>query len=136
MRFVVYLLVLFPAPKAPSGAVRDLEGTWAITANGHAGKLIIKADMFDRIDGTIFGNPFSGAYDAKTKKVVIKRMIRDDKGELMVVQEFTGTFSEAADAKPLLQSLKGTFKSDFGKGWGQPNIHYNWNATIAPISKP
>jgi len=134
--FLVYLLVLFPAPKAPADSGRELEGSWAINANGFTGSLEIKANKFDRIDGTIFGNPFSGSYDAKTKQIVIKRMIGNDKDKLTVVQEFTGILSENADAKRLRYILKGTFKSDVGGGWGQPNVQYEWSATITPMLKP
>jgi hypothetical protein len=137
--FAIYFLVLYPLPKAPSEPIKALEGSWNVTANRHAGQLIINVGKFDTIEGSVFGNPIKGTFDSKTKQVVIERMIREKNDHLKVVQVFTGTLTESADAKLPRYSLKGTFEG-IGGDWGNPGVKYSWDAAIAlpgrSISEP
>jgi len=119
----------------PADSASLLEGSWSLTANGTPGALVIKAYKDGKIEGTMFGDSMSGAYDPKTKQVVLKRLAHREGGEPSVVQVFTGAFARDSEFKPALYSFKGTFKSVAGKDWGKPDTEYEWAATTGPPTR-
>jgi hypothetical protein len=110
-----------PIP-TPAEAV---SGSWSVDGNGFVSLLEFKIGEDGKVEGTIYGHPLEGKYDAATKTLSFKRMQTGRTGVQTPVQEWTGTFAKGK--KPCSSTLSGTFKSVAGANWGKEDFEYTWN---------
>ncbi|HJZ93952.1 MAG TPA: hypothetical protein VKE40_23965 [Gemmataceae bacterium] len=105
-------------------------GTWKVNGNGHEGELVIKSVAGLKVEGTIYGQPFVGAYDEKTMRLNFLR-IQDPK-DPTTSQAWKGYLFQNVGETEVKYTLAGTFES-FGEGGGAPRLEFGW---FAQITKP
>jgi hypothetical protein len=127
-----HVLVIFLTIQAvPIDPGPTVAGTWFINANGHQGELVLQIND-GKVSGTIYGVPIDGTYDARTRRLLFKRM--QSANNKRVVQEFSGIVTRVGGADRPRLVMEGTFRSDVGMPWGAPGLKYVWYAQAMPTS--
>jgi hypothetical protein len=129
-------VVAFAQP-GPTSAEPEalLTGSWWLNGNGHYGDLVLRAAGDGKVEGTVFGQPLAGTFDAATKQLVFKRML--DATDATGRQIYTGTLRQVSQ-KPPRFALEGTFQAAPGvePSWGKPDGAYPWKATATRHPSP
>jgi hypothetical protein len=113
-------------PVAPAAPVKLPGGIWRITGNGFVGDLVIRLAANGKVEGTIYGQPIAGTFDAATKKLVFKRM--KNPADTAGVQLWTGTLIRIPDTDRPHFRLEGTYRSIAGPQWGKADTDYTWKS--------
>jgi hypothetical protein len=111
-----------------------LAGTWRVNGNGFLGDLVIRLGPNGRIEGSFYGQPMTGSFDAHTNRVTIRRL--RDAQDRAGVQLYTGLLSRVANTDPPRFNLEGTFKSIAGQAWGKEGVEYLWKAQEVKLPTP
>ena len=100
-------------------------GTYTINANGSVGQLVIGSTSTGTINGTVFGQPFTGFFDETEQEL---RFIRVTSPQLTTFEVFEGTlFSFSPDISHVIDTLAGEFRSYPATG---PVTPFLWSAQL------
>lgn len=106
--------------------LEELGGLWQLNGNGFVGDLVLDVNS-GKIDGRMYTQGITGAYDAKAGRIVLNRFDRVPANQGHIVQIYTGDVVRGDPQGPAY-FLKGTFHAVGGANWGAEGVEYQWKA--------